>query len=97
MQLQQIQAMAPFLAGCSAVLCHSWEEEHWLLGFPDMMQLGVPQGTLLMAFQQRGRRPVSPAIAFGVGSAPHSHRCFWHLPTFLLIKWKRETAFLRCK
>lgn len=34
MQLQQIQAMVPFLAGCSAVLCHSWEEEHWLLGFP---------------------------------------------------------------
>lgn len=49
----------------------------WLLGFPDMMQLGFPQGTLLMAFQQKARRPVSPGIAFGVGSAPHSHRCFW--------------------
>lgn len=43
------------------------------------MELGAPWGTLLMAFKQRTRRSVSPAMAFGEGSAPHSHGCFWHL------------------
>lgn len=70
MQLQQIQAIIPYLAGCSAVLCHSWEDEPWLLGFPDMMQLGFPLGTLLMASQQKAKELCLPCHCIWGGLSP---------------------------